>query len=217
MPARQVVAELADRLEERQALYVADRAADLDQNEVAALIAFKDELLDGVGDVRNDLHGRAEIIAAPLLGDDLLVDAPGRDVVVLARRAAGEALVMAEVKIGLGAIVGDEDFPMLIGAHRAGIDTEIGVELTQPDRIASGLKKRPEGCGREPLAERRHHAAGDENVPRHGSRDLTSSNALGEGPTRALHKRSLFQMKRAGEPALFGLLRARRLRCRRSG
>ena len=39
LAARQVVAELADRLEERQALDVADRAADLDQHEVEALVA----------------------------------------------------------------------------------------------------------------------------------------------------------------------------------
>ena len=31
--------------------------------------------LDFVGDVRNDLHGFAEVIAAPFLGDDLLVEA----------------------------------------------------------------------------------------------------------------------------------------------
>ena len=39
--ARQIVAELADRLEERQALDVADRAADLDQHEVDALVAAR--------------------------------------------------------------------------------------------------------------------------------------------------------------------------------
>ena len=37
--ARQLVAELADRLEERQALDVADRAADLDEHEIEPLIA----------------------------------------------------------------------------------------------------------------------------------------------------------------------------------
>ncbi len=84
--ARQLVAELADGLEERQALDVADRAADLDEHEVDALVAAGHELLDGVGDVRNDLHGAAEIIAAPLAGEDVLVDAAGGDVVGLARR-----------------------------------------------------------------------------------------------------------------------------------
>ena len=76
---------------------------------------------------------RAEIVAAPLLGDDLLVDAARGDVVGLARRDAGEALVVAEVEIGLGAVVGDEHLAVLIGAHGPGIDIEIGIELAQPD------------------------------------------------------------------------------------
>ena len=54
------------------------------QHEVDALVAGGNEFLDGVGDVRDHLHGGAEIVAAPLLGDDVLVDAPGGDVVGLA-------------------------------------------------------------------------------------------------------------------------------------
>ena len=38
---RQIVLELADRLEERQALDVADRAADFDQREIDVLIALE--------------------------------------------------------------------------------------------------------------------------------------------------------------------------------
>src|SRR4030081_1629207 len=73
MPARQVVAELADRLEERQGPQITHRTADLDEDEVAALVPLEDKLLDGVRHVRDHLDGRAEVVAAPLLGDDLLV------------------------------------------------------------------------------------------------------------------------------------------------
>src|ERR1700684_1836884 len=104
MAARQVVAELADSFEERQALDVADGAADLDQHEVDALVALEDEVLDRVGDVRNHLHRRAEIVAATLLGDQLLIDAAGGDVVLLVGAPPGEALVMAEVEVSLGAV-----------------------------------------------------------------------------------------------------------------
>ena len=82
MRARQFVAELADRFEERQALDIADRAADLDEDEIDTVIAAQNEVLDLIGDMRNDLDRGAEIIAAPLLGDDLLIDAAGRDIVV---------------------------------------------------------------------------------------------------------------------------------------
>ena len=143
--ARQLVAELADGLEERQALDVADRAADLHQHEVEPVVAGQHELLDGVRDVRDHLHGAAEVVAAPLLGEDLLVEAAGGDVVGLLRRHAGEAFVVAEVEVGLGAVVGHEHLTVLVRAHGAGIDVEIGVELPQPNRIAACLKKCPEG------------------------------------------------------------------------
>src|SRR5207342_571415 len=142
--ARQVVAELADGLEVRQALDVADSAADLAEYEIEALIAVADEILDGVGDVGDDLDGGAEIVAAPLLGENLLVDAPGGDVVLPGRRPAGEALVMAEVEVGLRAVVGDEHLAVLVGRHRARIDIEVGVEFAQPYLVAARLQKRTE-------------------------------------------------------------------------
>ena len=150
---RQIVAELPDRLEERQALDVADRAADLAQHEVVALVAVADEILDRVGDVRDHLDGGAEIVTAPLLGEDLLVNAASGNVVGAGRRPPGEALVMAEIKIGLGAVVGDEDFAVLIGRHRARIDVEIRVELAQPDLVAARLQQCAKRRRRKTLAQ----------------------------------------------------------------
>jgi hypothetical protein len=144
-------------------------ASDLAQHEVVAVVALEDELLDRVGDMRDHLDGGAQIVAAPLAGEDLLVDAPGRDVALAVRRPAREALVVAEVEIGLGAVVGDEDLAVLIGRHRSGIDIEIGIELAQPHRIAARLQQRAERRRCETLAEGGDHAAGDEDVPRHGA------------------------------------------------
>ena len=90
-------------------------------------------VLDLVGDVRDDLDGLAEVVAAALLGDDLLVDAAGGEVVVARELGVGEALVVAEVEVGLGAVVGDEDLAVLEGRHGAGVDVEVGVELHQVD------------------------------------------------------------------------------------
>ncbi len=151
--ARQIVAELPDRLEERQALDVADGAADLAQHEIEVVVALADEVLDGVGDVRDHLDGGAEIVAAPLLGEDVLVDAAGGDVVLPVRRMPGEALVMAEVEVGLGAVVGDEDLAVLVGRHRPRIDVEIGVELAQADLVAARLQQRAERRGSKTLTQ----------------------------------------------------------------
>ena len=43
----------------------------------------------------------------------------------------GEAFVVAEVEVGLGAVVGDEDFAVLERTHRSGVDVEVGVELLE--------------------------------------------------------------------------------------
>ena len=86
---------------------------------------------DLVGDVRNHLHGLAQIIAAALARDDLLVDASAGQVVGLGQRSVGEALIVAQVEIGLGAVVGDEDLAVLERAHGAGIDVQIRIEFLQ--------------------------------------------------------------------------------------
>ena len=61
--------ELADRLEERQRLDVADGAADLGDDDVGGLRdrAAPDARLDLVRDVRDHLHGGAEVVALALL------------------------------------------------------------------------------------------------------------------------------------------------------
>lgn len=144
--ARQVVAELANRLQERHRLDIADRAADLAQYEVIVVIAVQHEMLDLVGDVRDHLNGRAEIVAAPLALDDVLVDAAGGDVVLLVRGTPGEPLVMAEIEVGLGAVIGHEHFAVLVRRHRSGVDIEVGVELFDPRAIASRLQESPKSC-----------------------------------------------------------------------
>ena len=74
--------ELAQRLEERQRLDVAHRAADLGDHDVhvVGLGDAPDAVLDLVGDVRDHLDGAAEVVAAALAPDDRVVDGAGGDV-----------------------------------------------------------------------------------------------------------------------------------------
>ena len=75
------VAHLADGFQKRQRLDVADRAADLHDHHIHVGRHFTHGGFDLVGDVRDHLHGLAQIIAAPLAGDDLLVDAARGEVI----------------------------------------------------------------------------------------------------------------------------------------
>ena len=104
--------------------------------------AAEDAPFDLVGDVRNHLHGRAEVIAAPFFLDDGVVDLAGGAVVAPAHRRLHEALVMPEVEIALGAVVGDEDLAMLRRTHRAGIHIDVGIHLQQRDLEPARLQQR---------------------------------------------------------------------------
>ncbi len=78
-----VVADLTDRFQEGQRLDVADRPADFDDADVGVAL-FRNALdvrFYFVRDVRNDLNGCAEIVAAAFFVDDGVVDLPGRHVV----------------------------------------------------------------------------------------------------------------------------------------
>src|SRR5262249_59586769 len=100
MPTRQIVAQLPDRLEKRQAFDIADVAADLAEHEVETFVAFPDEILDGIGDVRDHLDCCAKIIATALARKNVLIDPTRRDVVVPAGGAPGEPLVVPKIEIG---------------------------------------------------------------------------------------------------------------------
>ena len=145
--AAQLLPHLADGFHKGQRLDVADRAADLHDGEVDVLRHLLHRTLDFVGDVRNDLDGLAQIVAAALLGDDGFVDAAGGPVIVAGQLAVGEALVVPEVEVGLGAVIGDEDLAVLERRHGAGVDVQIGIELLQRDLAGrgspSGSRSRP--------------------------------------------------------------------------
>ena len=77
-----------------------------------------------------------------------------------------EALVVADVEVGLGAVLGDEHLAVLERAHRARVDVEVRVELLHLHLQAARLQQAAERRGGDALAERRDDAAGDEDVLR---------------------------------------------------
>ena len=179
--APQIVAELADRFDERQRFDVADGAADFAKDEVEIVDFVERECLYRIGDMRDHLNRRAEIITAPFAGDDLLVDAARGDIIRLPRGDAGEAFVMTEVEIGFRAVIGDIDFAVLVRRHRAGIDVEVRVELADANAVSARLQQCRKRCRHQPFAKRGNHAAGDKNKPRHGRMRLDPGNPARQG------------------------------------
>ena len=162
----QRVAQLAHRLDERQRLDVAHRTADLGDDNVVNLLLRQqlDAALDLVGDMGNDLHGLAQILALALLLDDALVNPARRDVVGLRRGLVRKAFVVAQIEVGLRAVLRHIAFAVFIGIQRSGIDVDVGVEFLNGHRIAARLQQ-PGYRGRNnTLAERRRNAARNKYV-----------------------------------------------------
>src|SRR2546423_15422579 len=78
--------------------------------------------------------------------------------------AISEPLVMAQIEIGLRAVVQHVDFTVLKRVHRSRIDIEIGIELLEDNAEAAQLEQRSERSSREPFAQRTDDATGNENV-----------------------------------------------------
>ncbi len=177
-------ANLTDSFEERQRFDVADGTADLDQGDVEAFGRGVDAAFDLVGDMRNDLHGRAEIVATALFTDHFFVNAAGGDRILAGQMGVDEALVVTQVEIGLGAVVGDVDLAVLERAHRARIDIDVGVELHHRYPQAAGFENGGEGGSGNAFAERRHHPTGHENEGSRGAWGV-------HGGSGSLERRSL--------------------------
>ena len=162
--------ELPDRLEERERLDVADRAADLRDDDVGGrdLLRAPDPRLDLVRDVRDDLHGRAEELALALLAQDGVPDRAGRVARVAREVLVDEALVVADVEVGLGAVLGDEHLAVLERAHRARVDVQVRVELLGRDGEAARLEESAERGGDDALPQRGDDTTRDEHVLGHG-------------------------------------------------
>ena len=148
-----LAAELADRLQERQRLDVADGAADLGDDDVAVarLRRAADPLLDLVRDVRDHLHRRAEVLAVALLADHAVPDGAGRVVRGAREVLVDEALVVADVEVGLGAVLGDEDLAVLERAHRPGSTLMYGSNFCICTFSPRALSSRPSEVAVMPL------------------------------------------------------------------
>ncbi|MNT08209.1 hypothetical protein D3C72_1429440 [compost metagenome] len=125
-------AHLARGFQERQRFDVAHGTADFHQRHVGLAVvrgsgALLDEGLDLVGDMRDHLHGLAQVFAAALLADHRFVDLAGGEVVRLAHLGRDETLVVAEIEVGFSTVFRDKHLAMLEGAHRAGIDVDVGI------------------------------------------------------------------------------------------
>lgn len=112
--------QLAHSLDERHALNVADSTSQLNYADIGLLARvidgdardLLDPILDGIGNVGDDLYGFTQVVALALALDDVLVDLASGDVVITRQGNVQVALVVAEIEVDFPAVGEDEDFAM---------------------------------------------------------------------------------------------------------
>src|ERR1700691_5057889 len=77
---------------------------------------------------------------------------------------ASEAFVVPEVEIGFGAVVGDENFAVLIGRHGAGMNVDVGIALLQGDTKTAAFEQAAHGGRCYAFPERSNHGTRHKNV-----------------------------------------------------
>ena len=117
--------------------------------------------------MRDDLHRLAEIFAAPLLVEHVPIDLSGREVRVFVQILVDEALIVTEIEIGLGTVLGDVYLAVLVRAHRAGVHINIGIELLRRNLQAARLEQTAERGRCNAFAESGNNAACNKNVLGH--------------------------------------------------
>ena len=168
----QLPLQLAHGFNKGQAFNIAHGAANFgDHNIITAAFAQQQHAaLDLVGNMGHHLHGLAQVSAFALLVDHGLVDAAGGYVVGLAGGDVQEALIVAQVEVGLCTIIRHIALAVLIGVEGARIHVDIGIEFLDGHPQTACLKKLGQTGRNNAFAQRGGYAPCHENVLSHNKK-----------------------------------------------
>ena len=161
-----VMLELADRLQKRLALDIADCAAylnDRDVHVIGGIVAVK-TALDLICDMRDHLHGAAAEVAAAFLLKNRPVNLSGGDVRIFCEAFVDKSLVVSEVKVCLSAVVCDKNLAVLDWIHGAGVNVDVWVKFLHGDLVAACLQKASERCRGDAFSKPGYDAARDKYI-----------------------------------------------------
>ena len=160
-------AHLSGRFQERQRFDIARSTTNFHDGHIRIARPFADLQLDLIGDMGDHLDGGAQVFAAALFIQHMLIDTAGGKAVATVQAGANKTLVVTQIQVGFGAIVGHKHLTVLVRAHGARIHINVGIHFNQGDVEAAGFQQSGQGRGGNPLPQRRHHTAGDKDETRH--------------------------------------------------
>ncbi len=111
----------------------------------------------------NDLNGLTQILTTTLFVDHRIIDAPRGVVAFLAQAYRRITLVVAQIKVGFGPVVGNVNLAVLKGIHGAGINVDVRIQLLESNTQTPAFQQRANRSGSQSLAQRGENSAGDEN------------------------------------------------------
>ncbi len=154
-PAR-IHAHLADCFQKRQALNVAYRAADFNDNDLCPALPRHQPhaALHLIGYVGDHLDGTAEIVPSPLLGNHFSVHLARGHVAGTCQAFVDEPLIVSQVQVCLCTVIQYKYLAVLIGRHGAGIYVQIRIQFLDRYLDASALEDAPHGGSGYALADR---------------------------------------------------------------
>lgn len=145
---------MSHRLNERRTLNVANCTTQLDNTNIRRLVCIVNRdprdplnpILNGVCEVRHNLHRFPKIVAATFTFDYVLVDLASCDVVLSSECDVEVALVVSKVEVDFTAIIENKNFTMptdtlaqsqdlryaeglLCRCHSTGIDIHVRIDL----------------------------------------------------------------------------------------
>ena len=140
--------DLPDSLQKGLGLYVADRSADLCNNDIRVCLLSDsvDKILDLIRDMGDHLYRRPKVLAAAFLVQHIPVYLSGCQVGVTVQIFVNETFIMSKIKVRLRTVFRNIHFPMLIGAHGSRIHINIGIQLLRGDLQSPGLQQPSKGC-----------------------------------------------------------------------
>ena len=112
----------------------------------------------------NYLHGLAQVISSSFLSNHRFINLAAGQVVKAGKFPGGKSLIMTKIQVGLGSIIQDINFPMLEGAHRAGVHIEVGIKLLDSGGQSALLQKGSESTRCKPFSQGRNHPSSYENI-----------------------------------------------------
>ena len=138
----EVPLNLAHCFDKGQGFNITDAPAYFRDNEIifSAFAQEEDVSLYLVCNMRDDLNSFSQIFSLSLFCNDIVVDPARGDVIGLGRANIKKTLIMAQVQVRLGPVIGDVALAVLVGVQCSGIDIDVGVKFLNGNFEPSGLQ-----------------------------------------------------------------------------